>query len=150
MSETNEKITILAFCGTSGSGRGTFIKMLLEKYPEKFALCIADTTREKRPYEIEGINHNYISIKEFRERIARGEYIEYEEVYPGAYYGTPKQEINRIANEGKVAILDLDIFGAIAIKKIFSTDVFTIFIDVGSAKTCTGIFLIGELGPMKK
>jgi len=89
---------------------------------------VSCTTREKREGEIEGKHYYFISVEEFKRKIANNEFAEHEEVYPGKFYGTLKSEIQRIWNEHKVAIFDIDVKGALHLKDQFKDDCLTIYI----------------------
>jgi guanylate kinase len=87
---------IYIFCAPSGSGKSTMVKHLLTRYPNKFELSISCTTRAPRGQEVDGREYYFISPADFEQRIRKGDFIEYEQVYEGLYYGTLRSEIDRI------------------------------------------------------
>jgi guanylate kinase len=117
---------IIIFSAPSGSGKTTIINKLLEKFP-KLEFSISATNRVPRENESNGINYYFLSQDEFNSKITNGEFLEWEEVYGGAMYGTLLSEIDRICKSGKVALFDLDINGALKIKKRFK-NAFLIFV----------------------
>jgi guanylate kinase len=118
---------IIVLCGPSGSGKTTLAKHAINEMPE-LAFSISATTREKRHGEKEGVDYHFISVDEFRKKIANDEFIESEEVYPGVFYGTLKSELERLWSQGKVPILDIDVEGALNIKKKYGDDVLALFV----------------------
>src|SRR5258705_9014792 len=107
---------LLLFCGPSGSGKTTIVHHLLKNNPQlKFS--VSATTRPRRPNEIDGIDYHFISVKEFKERIDRNDFVEWEEVYTNGFYGTLKSEIERIWKENKVVVFDVYVEGGLNIKK---------------------------------
>lgn len=92
---------IYIFCAPSGSGKSTMVQHLLNNYPNLFELSISCTTREPRGQEVHGREYYFITPDEFKARIENNDFIEYEQVYEGLYYGTLKQEIKRIEQAGR-------------------------------------------------
>jgi guanylate kinase len=127
MSVHNKKIIILT--APSGAGKTTIKTSMLDEMSNLLSFSVSDTTRKIRPHEIEGSDYFFISEDEFKSRIEKHEFIEWEMVYPGLYYGTSVKEIERIWNEGKTPLLDIDIQGAINVKKKYGHDVLSIFIE---------------------
>lgn len=119
---------IYIFCAPSGSGKSTMVKHLLTTFPNTFELSISCTTRAPRGEEVHGREYYFISPEEFRQRIARDEFIEHEQVYEGLYYGTLKSEIYRIEGNGHHVIFDVDVKGGINLKHIFGDRAVSIFI----------------------
>lgn len=111
----------------SGAGKTTLVKKLLEDFPN-LEFSISATTRESRENETDGKDYHFISSEEFKAKIDQNEFLEWEEVYAGSYYGTPKSELTRIYGMGKTPIFDIDIMGAMSVKKILCNDVLSIFI----------------------
>lgn len=118
----------------SGAGKTTLVKKLLEDFPH-LAFSISATTREARDHEKNGVDYHFISETEFRKKIDAHEFLEWEEVYQGSYYGTPKSELDRIYGLGKTPIFDIDIMGAMSVKKILCNEVLSIFIAAPSLQT---------------
>lgn len=123
---------IIVISAPSGAGKGTVIKELLKNDPNTRWLSVSATSREKRPGEEEGINYYYISKKEFKEKIDNDYFLEYTN-YAGNYYGTPKEYIKEKINKGIDVILEIEIEGAMNIKKLIPEAIF-IFIMPPSLK----------------
>jgi len=108
---------IIIFSGPSGSGKTTIVKHLLKKENLSLAFSISATSRLPRKGEINGKDYFFLKEKDFVEKVKNDEFIEHEEVYPGSFYGTLKNEINRIWGLGKNIIFDIDVIGGLNIKK---------------------------------
>lgn len=126
----NKKFPIIAISSPSGGGKSCIVKKVLESN-KKLEFSISATTRLKRPSETHGIEYFFISLDEFKERLANAEFIEYEEVYEGRLYGTLFSEIDRILKNGKIPLFELDVFGALALKKKFPDCSHIIFVHPG-------------------
>ncbi len=111
----------------SGAGKTTIIKELLKSMPE-LAFSVSATTRKRRENETDGKDYHFISVEEFSKKISNEEFAEYEEVH-GNYYGTLKSEIEKFINGSKHLVFDVDVKGAISIKKLYPEAVL-IFVDV--------------------
>lgn len=122
---------IIVIGGPSGSGKTTVMKKMLGIFPE-LGFSISVTTRQVRPGEIHGSDYYFITTEAFNQLLAEGKLLEYQEVYKGFYYGTPLSEISRIQGENKIPILDIDVKGALNVKKMFGSICLTIFIHPGS------------------
>ncbi len=118
---------LIIFSAPSGSGKTTLVHHLLTKQ-EKLAFSISCATREKRGHEIDGKDYYFISSEDFEKKIQNNEFIEYEEVYEGTYYGTLKSEVERIWKLGKHVIFDIDVVGGLNIKKQFGTKALAVFV----------------------
>ena len=125
---------IIFFTAPSGSGKTTIVKHLLQKN-SNFAFSISATTRSKRPHEVNGKDYYFLDLDTFRKRIANDEFVEYEEVYDGLYYGTLKDEIERIWSEGKHVLIDIEVKGALNIKKCYGDRALGIFIQLKDMET---------------
>jgi guanylate kinase len=112
--------------GPSGAGKGTLVKKLLERYPDK-KLSVSVTTRPLRPGERDGVHYRFVTIPEFIAMRDRGEFLESAEVY-GNYYGTPRLPVDAALASGRDAILELDIQGALSVKRA-APDAVLIFIE---------------------
>jgi guanylate kinase len=121
-------------CAPSGSGKTTIVRCLLENEP-RLSFSISATSRKMRSGEKEGKDYYFISEAGFREKIRIGEFIEWEEVYPGVFYGTLKSEVERIWKEAKNVIFDVDVQGGINLKKYFGNDAIAVFIKVRDFNT---------------
>lgn len=108
---------LIIFSAPSGSGKSTIIQSLLNR-DLNLSFSISATSRAPRGTEKNGVEYYFITPDEFRERIANDEFLEYEEVYAGKFYGTLKSEVERILDSGKNVIFDVDVVGGLNIKKI--------------------------------
>lgn len=117
---------ILIISGPSGAGKTTVVKLFLENNSD-FALSISHTTRIKRINEVEGKDYYFVSKEEFKGMVNKGEFVEWAEVY-GNYYGTSKKEIERILGEKKNILLEIDVQGALSVKRSFSEKSVLVFI----------------------
>lgn len=123
----------IIFSAPSGAGKTTIVRRLLAKgFPLEFSISAA--TREKRGVEKDGIDYYFLSVDEFRKKIAEKEFIEWEEVYEDHFYGTLKSEIERIWESGKAVIFDVDVVGGINLKKHFGENALSIFVMPPSMK----------------
>ncbi|MCS6818521.1 MAG: guanylate kinase [Chitinophagales bacterium] len=118
---------IIVITSPSGGGKTSIVKKLLLHMPE-LGFSVSATTRPKRIGEEDGVDYYFLSKDEFQRKVASGEFVEYEEVFKGIFYGTLKSEIERLWNKRKVALLDIDVKGAEKLKKIYDKDIFVIFI----------------------
>ena len=108
---------IIAVSAPSGGGKTTIVKKILERFPE-IVFSISATTRPKRDNEVEEQEYFFISKREFKDKIEAGEFVEWEKFYD-YYYGTFKKYIDDNVNEGKSVLLEIDVKGALSIKKIY-------------------------------
>ena len=119
---------IIIISAPSGCGKSTIINEIIKNPDLRLEFSISATTREPRRGETNGVNYYFMSVDEFKKAIADDMLIEYEEVYPGRFYGTPRSEIDRIRNRGRNIILDIDVMGGINVKNKFSNEALSIFI----------------------
>lgn len=124
-----DKGKIIVLAAPSGSGKSTVINGIMEPGDLNLGFAVSATTRPPREGEIHGVNYYFLSEEAFREAIAEGEFIEFEEVYPGRFYGTLRSEIERITGAGHNIILDLDVNGALGVKQLYGDKALTIFIE---------------------
>jgi guanylate kinase len=117
---------IFAFSAPSGAGKTTILKQVLKDYPE-IVFSVSATTRKKRSDEVDGREYFFISEEEFKKKIDNDEFIEWENFF-GYYYGTLKSSVNKNIEEGKSVFLELDVKGALNIKKLYPDSVL-IFIE---------------------
>lgn len=122
---TKQKVFIIS--APSGAGKTTLVGALLQRYPN-FEFSISATTRPPRSYEVHGQHYYFLSTEDFLARRDQGEFLEWEEVYPGRFYGTLYSEIERIAEKGNFPIFDVDVEGGLNIKKKFGDRAIAIFI----------------------
>jgi guanylate kinase len=121
----NGKMVIIS--APSGAGKSTMIRHLLEK-GVKLEFSVSATTRKPRVNEKNGVEYYFLSVAEFKKKIAKGDFVEWEEVYKNQYYGTLKSEIDRIWAKGNHVLFDVDVKGGINLKKIFGHNAISIFI----------------------
>jgi guanylate kinase len=112
---------LIVISGPSGAGKGTVCTALLEK--NNFWISVSATTRSPRSNEIEGTNYYFLTKEKFLEKIASEDFLEHAEVY-GNYYGTPKSEVLKVLETGRDVILEIDIQGALMVKKAYPKGVF--------------------------
>lgn len=127
MAETKGKIIVIS--SPSGGGKTTIVRRILKEFPE-IVFSVSATTRPKRPDEENGVHYFFLSEEEFKKKIGNNEFIEWERFYD-YYYGTLKSFVNENLKEGKTVLLEIDVKGALSVKKIFPDSVL-IFIDVPS------------------
>ena len=126
---------LIVFSAPSGSGKTTIVRHLLEQTDLSLAFSISATTRAPRGAEKEGEDYYFLSQEAFKNKIEKGEFLEYEEVYPGLFYGTLASEVKRLWNENKAVLFDIDVMGGISIKKSFPAETLTVFVQPPSIKT---------------
>lgn len=124
---------LIIFSAPSGAGKTTIVQYLLSIFPE-ISFSISCTTRPKRENEVDGKDYYFLTEEQFHEKIKNNEFIEYEEVYKGRYYGTLHSEIERLWNQGKHVIFDIDVRGGLNLKKQFKDRALAIFIAPPSLK----------------
>lgn len=113
----------------SGCGKSTIINGIMEPGDLNLGFAVSATTRPPRPGEADGVNYYFMTEEAFRDAIAENQFVEYEEVYPGRFYGTLRSEVDRITSEGHNIILDIDVNGALGVKQLYGNDAITIFIE---------------------
>lgn len=123
-----KKGKIIIFSAPSGSGKSTIIKKLMENPELNLDFSISATSRAPRGNEKDGVEYYFISSEEFHKRAENGEFIEWEEVYPGTCYGTLFSEVERVTSQGKNLVLDIDVKGGVNVKNIFGDEALSIFI----------------------
>lgn len=128
-----EKGKLVIFSAPSGAGKTTLVQHLLSAGLD-LSFSISAASRKKRPNEEHGVDYFFISADEFREKIQRNEFLEWEEVYPDQFYGTLKSEIERIRNNGSHVIFDVDVVGGVNIKKYYGNDALAVFVMPPDAK----------------
>lgn len=118
---------IIIFSAPSGSGKSTLIGHLLKRFPQ-LEFSISATSRAPRGSEVNGKEYYFLTNEEFKNKVAAGEFVEWEEVYAGTCYGTLRSELKRIWDKGHVIVFDVDVKGGVNLKKIFGADALSIFI----------------------
>jgi guanylate kinase len=122
----------IIFSAPSGSGKTTIVKHLLQNNPD-LGFSISASTRDKRGRKEEhGKDYYFLTPQQFKKKIDSNEFVEWEEVYEGNFYGTLKSEIERIWKEGKNVIFDVDVKGGLNLKKYFGNKALSIFVKVPS------------------
>ena len=130
-----DKGRIIVLAAPSGCGKSTIINGVMEPGDLNLGFAVSATTRKPRPAEVDGVNYYFMSEDAFRDAIAEDRFVEYEEVYPGRFYGTLRSEIDRITDAGHNIILDLDVNGALGVKEIYGNRALTIFIEPPTLET---------------
>ncbi|MBD5182642.1 MAG: guanylate kinase [Muribaculaceae bacterium] len=123
-----KKGKIIVVAAPSGCGKSTIINAILQEGDLNLGFAVSATTRSPREGEVHGVNYYFMTEEAFRDAIADGLFVEYEEVYPGRFYGTLRSEIDRITDDGHNIILDLDVNGALGVKGIYGAQALTVFI----------------------
>jgi len=132
MSQMQGKLVIVA--GPSGSGKTTIVRHLLGIYP-RLAFSISACSRQKREGEMDGEDYYFLSVEQFKDKIEKGEFLEWEQVYPGSYYGTLRTEVERLWKADRDVIFDIDVKGAMNLKKHYPDHSITVFIQPPSLET---------------
>jgi len=120
-----KKLVIIS--APSGAGKTTIVKHLIDS-GLNLSFSVSATTRPLRGSEKDGVDYFYLSVPEFKRRVENGEFVEWEEVYTDLFYGTLKSELERIWNESKAVLFDVDVKGGLNLKKIFGDDAIAVFI----------------------
>ena len=119
---------LIVFTAPSGAGKTTIVRHLLQRYPHYLMFSVSAATRQRRPHETDGVDYYFMDSDTFKEHIRLGHFAEWEEVYPGQFYGTLTAEIDRILTLGKSILFDIDVQGALALKKAYPNRITTVFI----------------------
>ncbi|MEL6720258.1 MAG: guanylate kinase [Bacteroidota bacterium] len=128
---------LLIFTAPSGAGKTTIVKNLLQKY-EQLAFSISATTRKKREGEVDGKDYYFMNPETFKDKAAAGDFLEWEEVYEGQFYGTLRSEVERLWNLGKCVVFDIDVKGAQNVKATFPDETLAIFVKPPSFQALVG------------
>ena len=124
---------VLIFSAPSGSGKSTIVNHLLPLHPE-MEFSVSATSRPPRGEEKDGVEYYFLTVEDFRARIEADEFVEYEQVYEGRFYGTLKSEVERIWAKGHVIIFDVDVKGGVSLKKYFGDSALSVFIQAPSVE----------------
>lgn len=125
---------IIILTAPSGAGKTSITRHLMATFPDKLAFSISAATRKPRGNEKDGVDYYFISEEEFTRKIQDQAFVEWEMVYEGKYYGTLKEELQRIWNQGRVPVLDIDVKGAIHVQQQFPGNVLSLFIQPPSVE----------------
>jgi len=118
---------LIIFSAPSGAGKSTIVHHILTcGFNMEFS--VSATSREPRLNEVQGVDYYYFTIDEFRSKIRKNEFLEYEEVYPNSFYGTLRSEVERIRDKGMNVVFDIDVLGGINIKKQYEEQALALFI----------------------
>lgn len=125
----NNQQKIIIITAPSGAGKTSITRFLLNKYSNRLAFSVSAATRQPRGQEKNGVDYYFMSDEEFTNKIQHEEFVEWELVYEGKYYGTLKSELFRIWNEGKIPVLDIDVKGAIHVQQQYTDTTLSLFIE---------------------
>lgn len=128
MEDIKKKGKLLVFSAPSGSGKTTIVRHLLDLEYLNLEFSISATSRERRGKEIDGKDYYFLTQREFKDKIKNDEFLEWEEVYRDCFYGTLKTEVERIWENGKHVIFDIDVAGGLRIKKKFPEETLAVFV----------------------
>lgn len=117
---------LIVISGPSGVGKGTIVKEFINDPELKLSYSVSMTTRSKRPGEVDGVNYDYVTKEEFKQAIEQDELLEYAE-FVGNFYGTPLKNVNRLLDEGRNVLLEIEVQGCMQVQKKVP-DALTIFI----------------------
>lgn len=120
---------IIVVSAPSGCGKSTIINSILDKGELDLNFSVSATNRPPRSGEEHGKHYYFLTTDEFRNTVSDGEFVEWEEVYPGRYYGTLRSELDRMIGEGLNVILDVDVKGALNVKRLYGDRALTIFVE---------------------
>lgn len=135
MDNKQKKGKLLIFSAPSGSGKSTIINWLMQEHPElNMHFSISCTSRPPRGQEQNGVEYFFLTPEEFREKIQRDEFVEYEEVYQDRYYGTLKSQVEKQLEAGENVVFDVDVHGAVNIKKAYGDRALSLFIQPPSVE----------------
>ncbi|HOK38303.1 MAG TPA: guanylate kinase [Bacteroidales bacterium] len=123
---------VIIFSAPSGSGKTTIVKELLNNKSLNLSFSISACTRPPRENEVDGKDYYFLTVEEFKKKISEGEFLEWEEVYPGSFYGSLKSEVERLTKLGKNVLFDVDVRGGLNIKKYYGDNALAIFIKAPS------------------
>ena len=129
-----EQGKLIIISAPSGSGKSTIIGRIMQDESLRLAFSVSATTRPRRGKEKHGVDYYYLKPEEFKQMIENDELVEYQEVYEGRFYGTPKSEVERITGMGKNVVLDLDVLGGVNVKQMYGDRAISIFIQPPSVE----------------
>lgn len=118
---------LIIITAPSGAGKTSITRYLLQHFPQ-LAFSVSAATRAQRPDEINGVDYYFMTLEEFQYKIQNHEFVEWEMVYEGRYYGTLKKELQRLREKNKIPILDIDVKGAIHVQEQYPEQSLSIFV----------------------
>ncbi|HSV76031.1 MAG TPA: guanylate kinase [Bacteroidales bacterium] len=118
---------LIIFSAPSGAGKTSIVRALLEKH-HWLEFSVSATSRQKRPGETHGVDYYFMSPEEFKKRIEINDFLEWEEVYPGSFYGTLRSEVSRIWGKDNHVVFDVDVAGGLKIKQQFKDEALAVFV----------------------
>lgn len=118
---------LIIFAAPSGSGKTSIVKEIMRLNP-KLKFSVSATTRKIRDNEVNGRDYHFISIEDFKHKIEKDEFVEYQEVYTNQFYGTLKSELEKIWSQGGTVLFDVDVVGGVNLKKIFGERALSVFV----------------------
>jgi guanylate kinase len=130
---TDQQHKIIIITAPSGAGKTSITRYLLAKYPN-LAFSVSAATRSPRGNEVNGVDYHFMPVTDFQHKIQNNEFVEWEMVYEGKYYGTLKSELERIWADNKVPVLDIDVKGAIHVQQQFPQTALSLFIEPPSVQ----------------
>lgn len=134
-SKSPMKGKLIIVSAPSGSGKSTIVRWLMEQHPElKLYFSVSCTSRQPRGTEQDGVDYFFLQPDEFRQKIANGEFLEYEEVYTDRFYGTLKAQVERQREAGQNVVFDVDVKGGVNIKKYYGDEAMSLFIQPPSVE----------------
>jgi len=122
-----QKGKLIIFSAPSGAGKTTIVHWLMKQIPE-LAFSVSATSRKIRHGEVDGKDYHFLSVEDFKQRIRQNAFVEWEEVYENQFYGTLISEVERIRNEGKHVVFDVDVKGGMNIKRLYGNDALAVFV----------------------
>ncbi len=128
MSDNNSKKgKVIVVSAPSGCGKSTIINSILDAGELPLRFSVSATNRRPRPGEVDGVHYHFLTTEQFRDAIADKAFVEWEEVYPGRFYGTLRSEIERIIDRGGNVLLDIDVKGGLNVKDLYGDRAMTVF-----------------------
>lgn len=119
---------IIIVSAPSGCGKSTIINAIMERANVPLQFSVSATNRKPRTGEQNGVNYHFLTTEEFQLHITNGDFVEYEEVYPGRFYGTLRSEVEQRCANGENVVLDIDVKGGVNVKRMFGSKALSIFI----------------------
>ena len=118
---------LIIFSAPSGSGKTTIVRHLLGHFPN-LAFSVSATSRKPRKNEKDGVDYYFLTVEDFKKKVDEGEFLEWEEVYTGQYYGTLRSEVERLRKAGRHVLFDIDVVGGSRLKQEFGSNGLAIFV----------------------